>query len=303
MFSRTSCKILSDYLLLEDCFRVKPIHRGEIRRRFSSSSNSEILSSNFSFTKAPCMQHWRKNWENQRRNRLTSSTFAQAIGFWPNRRVQLWLETIGASEPFSGNAATCWTNFKEKEALKRYHAITGHYFLLPEFVALEEEDDDVNWLGASSDADILVVGKDGSCSKGVLEVKCPFYDGDKTQACPWKKVPWHYVPQAQGLMEIMDRDWLDLYCWTVNGSSLFRIERDSVFWGDMKLTLVDFWEKHVVPGRDKFNSSLVITDPLVELIDFVPESRHERCNQILRGTERIMDNSRCLYYERINERM
>lgn len=32
-----------------------------------------------------------------------------------------------------------------------------------------------------------------------------------------------------------------------------------------------------------FKSS-VVTDPLVELSDFVPESRHERCYQILRGT-------------------
>lgn len=241
------------------------------------------------------MQHWRKNWGNERRNRLTSSTFAQAIGFWPNRRVQLWLEKIGASEPFSGNAATCWTKIKEVEALNRYHELTGHVLHLPEFVTSEKEEED--WLGASPDGVIDVV-KDGFCSEGVLEVKCPFYDGDKTQAYPWKKVPWHYVPQAQGLMEIMDRDWLDLYCWTVNGSSLFRIERDSAFWEDMRLTLVDFWEKHVVPGRDQFiNSSVVITDPLVELIEFVPESRHERCNHILRGTERIMDNSRRLFYE------
>ncbi|KAH0913227.1 hypothetical protein HID58_036548 [Brassica napus] len=100
-------------------------------------------------------------------------------------------------------------------------------------------------------------------------------------------------------MEIVGRDWLDLYCWTVNGSSLFRIERDCVFWREMKPTLVDFWERHVVPGRDRFcDSSLVITDPLVELVEFVPESRHERCNQILRGTERVMDNScKRLFYE------
>lgn len=52
----------------------------------------------------------------------------------------------------------------------------------------------------------------------------------------------------------------------------------------------------MVPGRDRFSdSSLVITDPLVE---FVPESRHERCNQILRGTERVLDNScKRLFYE------
>ncbi|KFK36626.1 hypothetical protein AALP_AA4G148400 [Arabis alpina] len=279
--------------LLEYWFRDKPIFQEETRKRLFSTSNKseiEIISTKYSFTEAPCMQHWRKNWENQRKNRLTSSIFAQAIGFWPNRRVQLWLEKIGALEPFSGNAATCWTKIKELEALTRYHQLTGHDFLLPEFVTFEEED----WLGASPDGDIHVVNGSSCCSSGgVLEVKCPFYDSDKTQAYPWKK-----VPQAQGLMEIMDRDWLDLYCWTVNGSSLFRIERDSLFWEDMRGTLVDFWEKHVLPGRDKFDASVeVITDPLVELIEFVPDSRHERCNQILRGTERIVNKSKRLFYE------
>ncbi|CAF2050903.1 unnamed protein product [Brassica rapa subsp. narinosa] len=256
------------------------------KRRFSSNSEETM---SYSFTEASCMQHWRKNWDPQRKNRLTSSTFAQAIGFWPNRRVQLWLEKIGAIEPFSGNAATCWTKIKELEALNRYHVLTGHDFVFPEFVTLTEDE---NWLGASPDGDMYGLVSEGS--KGMLEVKCPYGEG-----YPWKKVPWHYVPQAQGLMEIVGRDWLDLYCWTVNGSSLFRIERDCVFWREMKPTLVDFWERHVVPGRDRFcDSSLVITDPLVELVEFVPESRHERCNQILRGTERVMDNScKRLFYE------
>lgn len=114
----------------------------------------------------------------------------------------------------------CWTKIKEFEALNRYNELTGHDFILPEFVvAIKEEKD---WLGASPDGDNHVV-KDGLCSSGVLEVKCPFCDGDKRQAYPWKKIPWYYVPQAQGLIEVMDRDWLDLYSWTVNGSNLFRI--------------------------------------------------------------------------------
>jgi hypothetical protein len=37
---------------------------------------------------------------------------------------------------------------------------------------------------------------------------------------------------------------------------------------------------------------------LVELSGFVPEYRHERCNQILCGTERIVHNSKRLFYDR-----
>ncbi|XP_038996754.1 uncharacterized protein LOC120121471 isoform X2 [Hibiscus syriacus] len=48
------------------------------------------------------LQHWFKNWQEQRKHKLTASTFAGAVGFWPIRRTQLWLEKIGAIEPFSG---------------------------------------------------------------------------------------------------------------------------------------------------------------------------------------------------------
>lgn len=106
--------------------------------------------------------------------------------------------------------------------------VTGHDFLFPEFVVAFKEEEE--WLGASPDGDIHVV-KDGLC---------PFYDdGDKKYRLIHGRRflgIMFQLPQAQGLMEIMDRrDWLDfLYCWTVNGSSLFRFHRDSVFWDDIK---------------------------------------------------------------------
>nr|VDD58937.1 unnamed protein product [Brassica oleracea] len=136
------------------------------KRRFSSKSEETMsTSSSYSFTEASCMQHWRKNWDPQRKNRLTSSTFAQAIGFWPNRRVQLWLEKIGAIEPFSGNAATCWTKIKELEALNRYHVLTGHDFVFPEFVTLTEDE---NWLGASPDGDMYGLVSEGVRTERVV---------------------------------------------------------------------------------------------------------------------------------------
>ena len=39
-------------------------------------------------------QHWFKNWHEQRKHKLTASTFGGAVGFWPCRRVQLWLEKL-----------------------------------------------------------------------------------------------------------------------------------------------------------------------------------------------------------------
>ena len=60
-----------------------------------------------------------------------------------------------------------------------------------------------NWLAASQDGVVegLVYGLH---SQGVLEIKCPFFNGDKSIAFPWSRVPLHCIPQAQGLMEIME---------------------------------------------------------------------------------------------------
>ncbi|KAL5836992.1 hypothetical protein ACOSQ3_014161 [Xanthoceras sorbifolium] len=80
--------------------------------KFSSGETYPILQSS-------SLQHWFKNWQELRKNKLTASTFAAAVGFWRHRRVHLWLEKIGAIKPFSGNLATCWSNIKEEEALER----------------------------------------------------------------------------------------------------------------------------------------------------------------------------------------
>ncbi|EFH66282.1 F16A14.4 [Arabidopsis lyrata subsp. lyrata] len=241
-------------------------------------------------------QHWRKNWQDLRKNRLTASNFSRAIGFSPDGRRNLWLEKIGAAKQFAGNRATFWDVENEIEALERYTELTGNEILIPEFVVYKNgENPEENWLGASPDGVINLV-KDGVTSRGVLEVKCPFNNGGTSQMYPWKKVPYICVPQVQGLMEIVDTDWLDLYCWTRNGSSLFRVWRDTAFWEDMKPALVDFWQKHVLPAREIYNN-VDIKDPQVKLIEFMPKHWHEDCKKIMRGAERISENANRLFYE------
>ncbi|KAH1262797.1 Protein SICKLE [Glycine max] len=181
----------------------------------------------YSVLQASCLQHWFKNWQALRRNKLTASTFAAAIGFWHRQRVQLWLEKIGAIEPFSGNLATCWSNIKEEDALERYKLITGNTVRFPEFQVYDAHPED-SWLAASPDGVIdSMVHELPSC--GVLEIKCPYFDGDISKAFPWFRIPILYIPQTQGLMEILGRDWMDFYVWTPNVSSLFRIYRDAEF--------------------------------------------------------------------------
>ncbi|KAL0425605.1 UNVERIFIED_CONTAM: hypothetical protein Sradi_1095300, partial [Sesamum radiatum] len=132
-----------------------------------------------------------------------------------------------------------WSNIKEEEALERYKLITRNTVSYPEFQVYGKKNPEDNWLAASPDGAVnsFIYGLP---THGVLEIKCPFFGGDMSKAQPWKRVPLHYIPQAQGLMEILDRDWMDMYVWTVNGSSLFRLQRDVEYWNILKTALSDF---------------------------------------------------------------
>ncbi|KAH7529327.1 uncharacterized protein LOC107419592 isoform X1 [Ziziphus jujuba] len=256
----------------------------------------------YPFLKSKCLQHWFKNWQERRKHRLTASTFAAAVGFRHGRRVQLWLEKIGAIETFSGNIPTFWSNVKEEEALERYKLITGNTVMFPEFQVYGNANKDPvdSWLGASPDGIVygFPVDKDVYVlpAGGVLEIKCPFFRGDMANANPWLRIPIYYVPQAQGLMEILDRDWMDFYVWTPKGSSLFRMYRDEKYWNVLKMALSDFWWKHVQPAK-KLCSKSVIMNPLTELHSLRPAARHELCSYIVYDSKRIVDSSKLLMRE------
>lgn len=257
----------------------------------SAHSPSEVQSSGtHSISQARSVQHWFKNWQHLRRNKLTASTFALAIGFWPRRRVQLWLEKIGAKEPFSDNLAIRWNNMMEQEALVRYKLITGNKVLFPEFQVHGERYSEDDWLAASPDGVVENIVYDLP-SRGVLEIKCPYFRGD-----PWKRIPLYCMPQAQGLMEILDKDWMDFYVWNPKGSSLFRVYRDPEYWDVLKIALSDFWWNHVQPAKELYSES-VITDPLVQLKSLKPKPRHELCSYIVYESKHAVDNSKLLVRE------
>ncbi|MED6130173.1 hypothetical protein PIB30_115371, partial [Stylosanthes scabra] len=83
----------------------------------------------------------------------------------------------------------------------------------------------LDWLGASPDG-LLGCFPEG----GILEVKCPYNKGKPETGLPWSSMPFYYMPQVQGQMEIMDCEWVDLYCWTPNGSTIFRVLRERSYW-------------------------------------------------------------------------
>ncbi|KAH7529335.1 hypothetical protein FEM48_Zijuj05G0173400 [Ziziphus jujuba var. spinosa] len=178
---------------------------GKLYTDFQSTDTYPILKSKY-------LQYLFKNWQQRRKHRLTASTFAAAVGFRRGRRVQLWLEKIGAIETIPGNMPTIWNNLKEEEALERYKLITGNTVMFLEFQVYGNVNKDPidNWLGASPDGIVYgcPIEKDVYVlpAGGVLEIKCPFFRGDMANDNPWLRIPIYYVPQAHGLMKILDRD-------------------------------------------------------------------------------------------------
>ncbi|KAF8399885.1 hypothetical protein HHK36_015755 [Tetracentron sinense] len=189
-----------------------------------------------------------EEWFALRRDKLTTSTFSTALGFWKgNRRSELWNEKVfpPGDEPMlaAGRTAMEWGVLNEAAAVERYKSITNHNVSSLGFAIHAEEQ--FKWLGASPD------GLLGCCpGGGILEVKCPYNKGKPELGLPWSTVPFYYMPQVQGQMEIMDREWVDMYCWTPNGSTIFRVCRERGYWELIHGILREFWWENVVPARE-----------------------------------------------------
>jgi putative phage-type endonuclease len=174
-------------------------------------------------------------WFEQRKGKLTASSFGQAAGLGPASRQQLWRRHFGL-ETFEGNEATQWGEQNEPVALDAFKELTGQVVDLTGFAVHRELD----WIGGSPDG---LIGTDG-----VLEIKCPF-----SQRIP-EDIPAHYMAQAQGLMEITDRAWCDFMYWTPALAWVVRIERSPAYWDWLHLRLADYWiwvQAGVEPPREK----------------------------------------------------
>ncbi|KAF9615759.1 hypothetical protein IFM89_026225 [Coptis chinensis] len=89
-----------------------------------------------------------------RRDKLMTSTFSTALGFWKgNRRNELWQEKVfaphGDSIAVAAKAAMDWGVLNETAAIERYKSITGRDVSFLGFAIHAEEK--FQWLGASPD--------------------------------------------------------------------------------------------------------------------------------------------------------
>lgn len=228
------------------------------------------------------------DWEEERRSKLTSSCFNSALGFFPERRVQLWMQKVGLAEPFTGCTATSWSNAHKTLALACYETLTGNEVTLKGFTVHRKHE----WLAASPDG-IIDHGPCGDKKEvGMVHIKCPYFKGKAEGSIPWSTLPACHMPQAQGLMEILDRSWIDFYVWTPKGSSLFRVQRDAHYWELIMPALSDFWFQHVQPAR-----RLRATDERKDVSKLKPAARHKLFDVIRRKSEALVQDSRLLVRE------
>ncbi|XP_031399084.1 uncharacterized protein LOC116209562 [Punica granatum] len=230
-------------------------------------------------------------WFALRRDKLTTSTFSTALGFWKGtRRFELWKEKVFEPDSQTAEAAQMrameWGVLNEAAAIERYISITGREVSSLGFATHSEER--FEWLGASPDG-LLGCFPGG----GILEVKCPFNKGKPETALPWSTLPFYYMPQVQGQMEIMDRDWVDLYCWTINGSTVFRVYRERGYWDLIYGILREFWWENVVPARE----TLLMGRDEEAVNLYKPSSTHKQTGLVIFRSAKMASEAKLLCRE------
>lgn len=230
-------------------------------------------------------------WFALRKDKLTTSTFSTALGLWKGkRRFELWHEKVFTSDVRSAedgkNSAMQWGVVNEAIAIERYKSITCRDVSSLGFAMHAEQKFD--WIGASPDG-LLGCSPGG----GILEVKCPYNKGKPELGQPWSTMPFYYMPQVQGQMEIMDRDWADLYCWTPNGSTIFRVNRDREYWHMIHEMLHEFWWENVIPAR-----KALLMGQEKEANMYEPASTHKQTGMVIFKSIRLAEASKLLCRER-----
>ncbi|GAA0174167.1 hypothetical protein LIER_27612 [Lithospermum erythrorhizon] len=232
-----------------------------------------------------------EEWFALRKDKLTTSTFSTALGFWKGtRRYDLWHEKVFSQDEQLILSATSrhamdWGVLNEAVAIERYKKITRYDVSSYGFAI--HADSQFGWLGASPDG-LLGCYPGG----GILEVKCPYNKGKPEMGLPWKTMPYYYMPQVQGQMEIMDRDWVDVYCWTPSGSTVFRVERDRSYWNLMHGILREFWWENVVPAREA-----LLLQGKEEAKSYIPMSTHRQTGLIVFRSRQLAAEAKLLWRE------
>lgn len=182
-------------------------------------------------------------WYEKRRNHLTASSIASAVGDNPyDTRMTAIRKKIGLGPAFQGNAATEHGNYYEEIAIGIYEKRTGEKQI--EFGLLESIKHDHK--GETCDTSFLAGSPDGITATGrLLEVKCPF------RRKPNGTVPNIYMYQIQGLMHILDLPVCDFIeyvpesTWSTEVFDIITVVRSDIWWNKVFPQMQRFWEEVV----------------------------------------------------------
>ena len=218
-----------------------------IKKKLSDSDHLKVLKD--------IPQHEQRSflWFEQRKDKLTSSDAATALGINPYQKpIELLFKKCGHGKPFTGNVATLHGQKYEDEAIGHYCRAMGkrnYDFGLLDFDAVYRPDDvqtllnypqGIPWMAGSTDG----VAEDvaGRENLILLEVKCPFRRKIKYGECPR-----YYYPQVQLNMAILNLEKADYIEYKpASGGvdmilNIVRIQRDRGWFDKNVIVLDKFW--------------------------------------------------------------
>lgn len=192
-------------------------------------------------------------WLNQRKNKLTSSDAATALGVNPYKKpVELLLEKCGAGRNFFGNESTLHGEKYEDEAIRKYEYLMGkknydfgmisYKDLNPIRTCTRYDHSMYDFLGGSPDG--ISIDLDNFEKMCLVEVKCPL-----RRKIKHGQIPSYYLPQVQLNMFILDleiADFIEYVPGVLPGTNqelnIVRIHRDHEWFEKNGPKLKEFWD-------------------------------------------------------------
>ena len=171
------------------------------------------------------MEQRSQEWHDARKGKMSCSRMGEAIGLIGSRR-RLWRELTGREGPKPMNAAMQDGVDYEQVALSEYALATGNSVDAAGFIVHRDHD----WIGGSPDG--VIPGINDTILGGV-EVKCP--------TKMYESIPDRYMPQIQGLMEVLDVPYWDFVVWTADATRGWRVFRSTAYWDELYALLCEFW--------------------------------------------------------------
>ena len=167
-------------------------------------------------------------WIKQRHGRMTASNYGSAAGHNPYTSPRKLLMSL-LWDTFKGNKATEYGNQNESVCAKLYEQFmnskalrdgdTVEYFY-PGLIICQKEP----WLAVSPDGLPCIKMIDGTVTRFLLEIKCPF-----TKKL-YPHIPHYYFDQIQGIMAILKLPFCDFVVWTPEKTQIRRYNFDPTYW-------------------------------------------------------------------------